>query len=82
VGIKDGFETIQVEMKAKDGEKDAKDGNEYQIGEEEIRNHDVKGGEKYLIGDPKVWREDEPMKEDLEKKMAMTTWKGSVCSVG
>ena len=47
VDVKDGFETIQVEMKEKDGEKDAKDGNEYQIGEEEVRNHDVKGGEKF-----------------------------------
>jgi len=58
VDVKDGFETIQVEMKEKGGEKDAKDGNEYQIGEEEVRNHDVKGGENFLIGDPEVWMED------------------------
>jgi len=48
-----------VEMKEKGEEKDAKDGKEYQSGEEEVRNHDVKGGEKYLIGDPEVWMEDE-----------------------
>ena len=34
-GIKDVFENIQVEMKDKGGEKDAKDGNECLFGEEE-----------------------------------------------
>jgi len=58
VGIQNGFETIQVEMKEKGGEKDAKDGNECQHGEEEIRKHDFKGGGKCLIGDPEVWMED------------------------
>jgi len=59
VGIRDVFETIQVEMKEKGGEKDAKDGNECLFGEEEIRKHDVKGGEKCLIGNEEVWMEDE-----------------------
>jgi len=57
--IKKVFETIKVEMKEKGEEKDAKDGKEYQSGEEEVRNHDVKGGGKYLIGDPEVWMENE-----------------------
>ena len=47
-----------MEMKKEGGEKDAKDGNEYQIGEEEVKHHDVKGGGKCLIGDPEVWVED------------------------
>ena len=54
VGIKDAFQTIQVEMKERGGEKDAKDGYECLFGEEEIRKHDVKGGEKCLIGDKEV----------------------------
>jgi len=58
-GIQDVFETIQVEMKEKGGEKDTKDGKECLFGEEEIRKHDFKGGEKCLIGDPEVWMEDE-----------------------
>ncbi len=45
-------------MKEEGGEKDAQDGNEYRLGEEEIRNHDVKGGEKCLIGDEVIWMED------------------------
>jgi len=59
MGVRNVFETIQVEMKEKGGEKDAKDGNEYQIGEEENRKHDFKGGENCLIRDPEVWMEDE-----------------------
>jgi len=59
VGIQDVFETVQVERKAKCGEKDAKDGKECLHGEEEIRKHDFKGGGKCLIGDPEVWMEDE-----------------------
>jgi len=69
VGVKDGFETIQVEMK-EDGKEclhgeeevrnhDVKDGEECLFGEEEVRNHGVKGGEKCLNGDPEVWMEDE-----------------------
>jgi len=58
MGIKNGFETIKVEMKEKGGEKDAKDGKECLLGEEEVRNHDVKGGEIFLIGDQEVWMED------------------------
>ena len=37
VGIQDVFETIQVEIKEKGGEKDVKDGNECLFGEEELR---------------------------------------------
>jgi len=59
VGIKNGFETIQTEMKEKGGEKDAKDGNECLFGEEEIRKPDARGREKCLIGDKEVWMEDE-----------------------
>jgi len=59
VGIQDVFEIIQVEMKEKGGEKDAKDGKECLFGEEEIREHDFKGGENCLIGDPEVWMEDQ-----------------------
>ncbi len=59
VGIQDVFETIQVEIKEKGGEKYVKDGNECLFGEEEIRKHDVKCGEKCLIGDEEVWMEDE-----------------------
>ncbi len=59
VGIKDVFETIQVEIKEKGREKDTKDGNEYLFREEEIRKHNVKGGEKCLIRDEEVWMEDE-----------------------
>ncbi len=83
MGIQIGFETIQVEMKEKGREKDAKDGNGCPFGEEELRRHDPKGGEKCLIGDPEVWMVDEnifavylfheetrdqPMSGDLEKK--------------
>jgi len=50
VGVKDGFETIQVE---------ARDDYECLFGEEEVRNHDIKGGEKCLIGDEEVWMKDE-----------------------
>jgi len=59
MGIQNDNETIQVEIKEKDGEKDAKDGKEYLLGEEEVRNHHVKGGEKCLIGDEEVWMIDE-----------------------
>jgi len=59
MGVRNVFETIQVEMKEKGGEKDAKDGKECLFGEEEIRKHDFKGGEKCLIGDPEVWMEDQ-----------------------
>jgi len=59
VGVRDVCVTIQVEMEEKGGEKDAKDGKEYLLGEEEIRNHDAKGGGKCLIGDQEVWVEDE-----------------------
>jgi len=48
VNINHGFETIQVEMKEKGKEKDAKDGNECLIGEEEIRKYDDKSGEYSL----------------------------------
>jgi len=59
MGIQNDNETIQVEIKEKDGEKDAKDGKEYLLGEEEVRNHHVKSGEKCLIGDEEVWMKDE-----------------------
>ena len=59
MGVRDVFEIIQVEIKGKGGENDAKDGNECLLGEEEVRNHDVKGGENFLIGDPEFWMEDE-----------------------
>ncbi len=59
MGVRNAFETIQVEMKEKGGEKDAKDGNECLFGEEDIRKHVFKVGEKCLIEDPEVWMEDE-----------------------
>ncbi len=59
MGVRNVFEIIQVEMKAKGGENDAKDGKECLFGEEEIRIHEDKGGEKFLIGDPVFWMKDE-----------------------
>jgi len=58
VGIRDGYETIHVEMKENSGEKDAKDSNECLFGEEENRKLDVKGRDKHLIGDEEIWMED------------------------
>jgi len=59
MGVRNVFETIQVEMIERGGEKDAKDDKECLFGEEEIRKRDFQGGEKCLIGDPEVWMEDQ-----------------------